>query len=89
MPLSASNEEIREEVWYALGHRLHVGIRGQLGDLEYFRNLTRSVLPLLLPPGLAESRYMLCVPALKYCITRSLFSSIQSSKFIFGGITCY
>ena len=55
---NATPQAIEHEIWRTLGTMLHVAMRGKTANFRYFRNLTRTALPLLLTTESANSRWV-------------------------------
>ena len=55
---NATPQAIEQEIWRTLGSTLHVAMRGKTANFRYFRNLTRTALPLLFTTESASSRWV-------------------------------
>lgn len=58
VPLDASIAQIEAAVLQEYGSHLHTAMRGPTGNSRYFRQLTKTLIPLLLPEQVLHSRYM-------------------------------
>lgn len=60
VPLDASIAQIEAAVLQEYGSHLHTAMRGPTGNSRYFRQLTKTLIPLLLPEQVLQSRYVHC-----------------------------
>ncbi|XP_064382621.1 sorting nexin-14-like [Halichondria panicea] len=58
LPLDASIAQIEAAVLQEYGSHLHTAMRGPTGNSRYFRQLTKTLIPLLLPEQVLHSRMM-------------------------------
>lgn len=58
VPVSASIADIEAVTLKEYGDHLHTAMRGPTGNSSYFRKLTKTLAPLLLPEQVLQSKYV-------------------------------
>ena len=60
VPANAPVADIEAAVMQAYGDHTHIAMRGPTGNVRYFRRVARTLLPLLLPEDMLQSRSCCC-----------------------------